>query len=377
VQKSASRCLPNWDRQCAFILGGLLVIAQLVLLGLVQMNEDWPDGWVWLPLLAWVCNAANLLIVKRPFRAYDRILSAHSNDGVNWFKESGIRLDVGGQHASRQVYSPCVVKAEEGWRMFYRGGGNNSVILSAFSCNGINWCEEAGVRVKAGGSWSLKRVDFPCVVMRQPGTWSMYYAASDGDHWRIFMRNSRDQLRWEDERLALELVGVADLLDAFDPCIVFCDDHWRMYFTVTGFGAAENSFYFSDSSDGNAWSTPVECRGLTLEQHCIRNAFVIRLADGRWRMYFSQYGKSIIGSSIVSAVSLDGVEWQRELGVRLSPGGTYDPHGAFCPQVVSTDDGWRMYYGGYWGHHWLEWFTLWRHRRHSLTGQVLDCTDKE
>ena len=122
------RRLPPWDLRYGLYLTALLAALQW---GLYLLAGDGAPALIWLPLLGLAINVANLLFLKRPFMPYDRILSAFSTDGLRWQKEPGVRLDVGGLHRSRQVYSPCVVAAEAGWRMFYRGGGYNSVILSA------------------------------------------------------------------------------------------------------------------------------------------------------------------------------------------------------------------------------------------------------
>ena len=79
-------------------------------------------------------------------------------------------------------------------------------------------------------------------------------------------------------------------------------------------------------------------------------------------MYFSEYPGNPVGARLVSATSVDGITWSREEGVRLAPGDELDRHGIFGGQPVRTDEGWRFYYAGYWGRHWLEPYTIWRYR---------------
>ena len=57
--------------------------------------------------------------------------------------------------------------------MFYRGGGDDSVILSTFSTDGIDWCEEPGQRVGLGGSYDFVRVDFPEIVECAAQKWKL------------------------------------------------------------------------------------------------------------------------------------------------------------------------------------------------------------
>ncbi|MBM3295376.1 MAG: hypothetical protein FJY82_12770 [Candidatus Aminicenantes bacterium] len=89
------------------------------------------------------------------YHAYDganyRILSAFSTDGLNWTKDSGIRIDIGGLYDSSNVYTPRVLKLADGsFLMLYTGWGGTpktSRILSAVSADGILWTKEDGVRI--------------------------------------------------------------------------------------------------------------------------------------------------------------------------------------------------------------------------------------
>jgi hypothetical protein len=77
---------------------------------------------------------------------------------------------------------------------------------------------------------------------------------------------------------------------------------------------------------------------------------VVRLTDGRWRMYFAALPGNDAGpygsAMLFSAVSRDGLTWLREPGIRL-----VDKDGkpvfATCPSLVRTLDGrLRIYYDG-------------------------------
>ncbi len=354
--RSARRLPPRDTRWGLYLLAGL---------GLVQAGLFVVTGaqsWGWLPLAGAALVAVNLILVKRPFFPYDRILSAFSSDGFHWRREPGIRLDVGGLQRSCQVYSPCAVAAEGGWRMFYRGGGYDSRIFSAFSTDGLTWREELGERVGLGGGNA--RVDFPVVVPCGQGQWRMYYAATDGERWRIFCRESTDLLHWEGERIAIDMGAAADYPDAMDPTVIDVEGGWRMIFNASG--TAGYCFYTAFSRDGADWQSPVPCRGLAADGAKLRNPSFFRLANGKLYLYFSEYAGSIVGSRIACAAAVDdGVKWQRQEGGGLSSGGPWGEHGVFCPAITPVPGGWRMYYGGYWGRHWCEWLTLYHHRRRA------------
>jgi hypothetical protein len=68
-------------------------------------------------------------------------------------------------------------------------------------------------------------------------------------------------------------------------------------------------------------------------------------------MFFTSPGGPMppwyLEKGIYSARSIDGVNFTKELGVRVSPGGVYDSVDTYDPTVIPLSDGrFRMYYGG-------------------------------
>jgi predicted GH43/DUF377 family glycosyl hydrolase len=302
----------------------------------------------------------NLLFGKCPVFPYDCILSAHSLDGLNWVRDEGVRVDVGGMHKSSQVYYPDVVCIDSGgYRMYYRGGGNASVILSAVSADGISWDEEEGERLGLQQGW--ERLMAPEVLSL--GThFRIYFTAYDGMHWKIYWTESADGVNWEQESYCIGEWSENAVHHVIDPCVMEMGGGYRLYCTCLA--DTEAYICYSDSVDGRQWSDLQRCKGYRREgARFVRNPNVIAIDGGRWRMYFAETALvSALNSRIVSAVSNDGVLWVREEGARISPGGQFDRQGAFCPDVVAVKGGWKMYYGGYWKKHWLLPYTLFLHR---------------
>jgi predicted GH43/DUF377 family glycosyl hydrolase len=308
-------------------------------------------------LLAWV--GYNLLRAGISVFPYDRILSASSEDGLRWAKDPGVRIDVGGIHESCQVYSPEVAAVEGGYRMYYRAGGYGALIASAYSEDGLSWTEEPGARVEAGAG--LLKLGDPEVVRCSPEGWRLYLAGYDGACWRIYCCDSGDGLCWQEPRLCLDLSGRARLNQASNPCVALEGGGWRLHFL--GFDQAETALFTAESADGLAWGSIRRCAGHELQGYQVSNICVHRAPGGPLRLYFAEHPVSTVaGSRIVSALSPDGVNWTREEGIRLAPGGREDQYRAFCPDVVHLGGRWRMYYGGL-GRHWLSPYTLFSYRR--------------
>ena len=54
-----------------------------------------------------------------------------------------------------------------------------------------------------------------------------------------------------------------------------------------------------------------------------------------------------LSEGIYSAMSTDGINFTKDSGVRVSPGGVYDSSNTYDPTVIALSDGrFRMYYGG-------------------------------
>ncbi len=304
----------------------------------------------------------SLHLFKLPIFPYDRILSAVSTgDLSNWEKESGIRIDIAENY---QVYYPKVVSLDDGWRMYYRGGGKRGGIVSAFSRDGLKWNPEPGFRVNVECcANSIVRVEGCEVIKNCENSWRLYYSATDGNRWRIYLCHSNDGLYWDNHSLCINTPNNDEYQGVKAPSIVYSNGIWKMFFMR--FFKSNIRIYTSFSTDGISWSKMSECVGICSPLAWVRNPFVISNPDGTLRMFFSEreYSSDPLNAKIMSAVSSDGIHWHREEGVRIASGTGYDRHGIFNVDIVPIETGYRMYYTGYWGRHLLEPLTLRYYRK--------------
>ena len=125
---------------------------------------------------------------------------------------------------------------------------------------------------------------------------------------------------------------------------------YRMYYTIGGGGGIQSAI----SSDGLNWTKESGVRiangAQGSEEDIVADPTVIQLDDGSYRMYYS--GKTGPGgpdtaiNRIYSAISFDGLNWQKE-GLRVESVGTPDNGWASVPDIVRTFDGrYRLYYVG-------------------------------
>ena len=204
------------------------------------------------------------------------------------------------------VVSPRILALTGGgYRMYYTqilprhgspAGANDydtasSRILSATSHDGETWSPEAGVRLspQQGGAGDFRVVSSEVVPIDSPsGRFRMYYECCNGPQ------------------------------------------------------SQQNSIRSAISDDGLVWSPE---RGARIESAGVNvnSPRIIILDDGRCRLYFQERGKGI-----VSAVSDDGLRFRPDSGIRIAPNTPNDRFVAFAPEILRiAGAGYRMYYAGH------------------------------
>ncbi len=170
----------------------------------------------------------------------------------------------------------------------------NRGIVSAISVttDGASFAAEAGTRLPDGSG-------MPRVVANPSGGWRLYFSSGGGI------------------RSAVSTDGLT--------------------FTI------ENGFRVTQQAAGFSGTTVSATSGPT----------VIRLADGRYRMYFSDLprpGDPPGGHRIKSAVSSDQLTWTVEPGIRIGPGAPVLAGSAEHPFALANPDGsMTLYYGKFTG----------------------------
>ena len=242
---------------------------------------------------------------------FDGLKAVHyldSDPGCSWTKDPEIAVNSDDPDDDSRTITPTVIKVPGGgYRMYYTGLGPNPDIgmmgeafLSAFSHDGATWQKEKGAHLEVSDVDDSDRILCPEVIPLPDGRYRMY---------------------WENKTVA----GPTVILSAV-------------------------------SDDGMVWSQEPGVRfgddqGDYGSPRCI---YVESAKDGRWkyRLYFYQYANDPTpgggGKCIISAMSDDGLHFEREPGVRIPqtmPGESYQ---TYAPEVVRLEDGsYRMYYAGW------------------------------
>jgi len=224
----------------------------------------------------------------------------HPAADASWPADS-VRTGLCGAVCPRVVRLPA-----GGYRMYYTQilpragfpkGANDydnatSRILSATSPDGATWIPETGVRLspQEGGAGDFRVVSAEVVPLtNSSGRLRMYYECCDGPQ------------------------------------------------------SKQNSIRSAVSDDGLVWTIETGTR-FELSERNVSSPRIIFLDDGRCRLYCCERGRGII-----SAISDDGgFTFALEPGVRVAPTQFFDRYTAFAPEIMRLNGGsYRMYYAGY------------------------------
>ncbi len=252
-----------------------------------------------------------------------------------WTVETGIRLE--------DATVPNIYRLEDGRiRMYYGGPGG---ILSAISDDGMTFTKETGVRVPSGNPGSSEAiVSDPTLVTLKDGRVRMYYKGATGSggpgqsvH-SVFSAISTDGLRFEKEGVRIDSQKTPDRGWASVPeAIVLPDGRIRIYYVSDGLDV-EHGVVSAISEDGLNFTREVtKLTGFV-------DPAVVRLVDGNFLMLavafpFGPEGKlTDAAPGIYSFISEDGINFEHRQVV-LSGEHNIDP------AIIDMGDGaYRVYY---------------------------------
>ena len=166
---------------------------------------------------------------------------------------------------------------------------------------------------------------------------------------RILSATSADGTIWIPEsgvRLSPQQGGAGDFRVVSSEVVPLPDESGklRMYYECCdGPQSKQNSIRSAVSNDGLDWTIEPGVR-MEFSGRNLTSPRILFLDDGQCRLYCSQRG---IG--IISAVSSDGgLTFHPEPGIRIAPGQSFDYFTAFAPEILRiSSGGYRMYYAGY------------------------------
>jgi predicted GH43/DUF377 family glycosyl hydrolase len=128
------------------------------------------------------------------------VLSAVSNDGINWRRESNYPVIFPGPYQhwdSWAVHAGPVIKENNVYRMYYSGWDDAMKkwhIGLAFSSDGINWLKHPFPIMYAGEGWEFQII--PSSIIKVNDIYYLYYYGRNYPSYNIGLAFSNDGINW-------------------------------------------------------------------------------------------------------------------------------------------------------------------------------------
>lgn len=240
-----------------------------------------------------------------------------------------------------EVMRVSVIQLDD--RNFRLFGQKENSIVSYHSDGGLKWTSEDGVR--------LENASFPFITEVEGGSWRLFFVPTDSveGQKQVLSATSSDNLNFEKEGgVRFECPEEYDSIESPRVIKLIGDGTYRMYFTaVKGEGKDKESVIMSaKSKDGMVFEQEEGVRinpsEFPLTGISARGAFPIQTQGETW-LFFTSSG--INGGGIFSATSKDGLNFKinsypeiKGLGKNVYPEN---------PAVNQIGDDLTMYYGFY------------------------------
>lgn len=260
-----------------------------------------------------------------------------------WKKDEGIRISDGGV--------PYVYKLKDGrFRLYYCGAGG---ILSAISQDGLNFEKEPGLRISpANGTGNPESIVCdPTLIELSDGKIRMYYKGANGFggpgeaiH-KIFSAISSDGLNFQKEGLRIDSEKTGDIGWASVPeAIKLTDGKIRIYY-VSGDPEAEGGIMSAISKDGLNFEKE---KGVRVKGNFVDPSIAI-LPNGKFLLLVvyncrpeKGYCDPNFPNGIYSLISDDGLNFSDlNLVIQFDPGYQF-----LDPTIIKIDENtFRVYFG--------------------------------
>lgn len=281
-----------------------------------------------------------------------------NDPGLSWTKDDFVTIDLDHHLSDYWALTPNVIKLPQGgYRMYYTAGSHSErdkgvlgYILSASSGDGISWRRDPMVRINVQESNRETWVLCPDVIPLAGGGWRMFFQVQTRDRPDMILSAfSADSLNWDREPFIK--IGDSNYSYGSPRCVLLPNGTYRLYFhrfPTERSKLQERAILSAISSNGIEFTMEDGCRiqqETELEAGSVYAPEVLRLGSGQYRMYYAAWTKDLKHGRILSALSDDGLAFQKDHKICIDHGDQYDFAKASEPCVIQLNDGrFRLYY---------------------------------
>ncbi len=133
--------------------------------------------------------------LKPGLESQNHIVSAISDNGLDFRPEPGVRIPQETRFEDYAVYAPEVIRLGDGtYRMYYAAWTHEPMhgrLFTAVSRDAFNWSKHPEPCLDIGGPWDQTHASEPCVIDLDDGRHRLFYEACDAEgKWRILSATS-------------------------------------------------------------------------------------------------------------------------------------------------------------------------------------------
>jgi uncharacterized repeat protein (TIGR01451 family) len=221
-------------------------------------------------------------------------------------------------------------------------------------CNLTKYASNPVLTVGANGAWDDAAIWRP-TVLKEGGTYKMWFSASDGTIRRIGYATSFDGIHWTKYGGNPVLVpgssGAWDAAGVYAPNVIYDGGGYKMWYRgrdSSGFGRIG----YATSPDGITWtrygSNPVLDVGSpgSWDDNEVTEPTVIKEGNAYHLWYVGNDGVTL---RIGHATSSDGINWAEDAAnpvLDLGSPGSWDWLDVYSPSVVKVGDEYKLWYSG-------------------------------
>ncbi len=157
--------------------------------------------------------------------ANNRIIYCESSDGISGSNfQMVINLSSQGANDVNGALGASVIKENGAYTMWYTGrdAGNTDRIIYCNSSDGINWSNfQMVVNISSHGIYDTSQAEY-CSVIKDNGTYKMWYTGNDGTNDRIIYCTSSNGINWSNFQLSVNIgsQGTLDTTGVNHPSVI-------------------------------------------------------------------------------------------------------------------------------------------------------------
>ncbi|MGB2897344.1 MAG: choice-of-anchor Q domain-containing protein [Anaerolineales bacterium] len=223
---------------------------------------SWDDDGIWHPTVILDGSTYKMWYAGNDDTYVNHIGLATSLDGYGWAKEeSNPILSPTEIWEAAGVSRPSVILDGSTYKMWFTGVDSSGVIQIGYATSpeGIVWTKHPGnpvLAVGAASSWEDEDVTGP-TVLKDDGTYHMWYAGNNGSEFRIGHATSSDGITWVKDPanpvLDVGDVGDWDWLGIYSPDVVKIGDSYKLWYSGETLPQAWQTGH-AESTDGTNWT---------------------------------------------------------------------------------------------------------------------------